>query len=584
MNFDSFRDIVVYICLSQGGIALGGLIKQTVNGKSYYYAIETKRVNGQPRVVSKKYLGKLDDIVRKVTEPPQPSSVKSREFGLTAALLSIADKLGFVNLVDEVVIKRHQGATVGQYMQVAAFNRCSSPTSKSKIGEWYDWTILPRVQRIDPKQLTSQRFWDNMDLITEEEIIELQVSLAKKVVELYRVDVRVLLFDATNFFTYIDTNNTCTLPQRGHNKQKRNDLRQIGLALMVSRDSGVPLFFDVYQGNESDPVEFDRFIRELTKRFNDIFTACNDLTIVCDKGNNSKKNLEMVDKSPFHFVASLSPSHLKQILEIPLDRYLDCQSERLQGEKYYITKANVFSTERTVVCVYNPDLLQGQLQGIYTNLAKTQKLLDLLKEKLTAWKSAGRKGKRPTADSVEKQVKRILARQHMGTLIRYTAQDTDNKWVDLQFSVDEQVFDSLKNIHLGKTILFTDRDDWPAEEIILAYRDQYKIEHSFQQMKDPSWVSWDPLLHWTDQKIRVHAFYCFAALLMAALLRKELRNKNISSSLSRVFEKLSKIQEVTIEYPSPMRSSKPVQVVMLTEMDREQKELFNALGLGKYVV
>lgn len=85
------------------------------------------------------------------------------------------------------------------------------------------------------------------------------MALAKKVVELYQVDLRVLLYDATNFFTYINTNNSCTLPQRGHNKQKRNDLRQIGLALMVSREDGIPLFFDVYQGNESDPVEFDRF-------------------------------------------------------------------------------------------------------------------------------------------------------------------------------------------------------------------------------------------------------------------------------------------------------------------------------------
>jgi len=236
-----------------------------------------------------------------------------------------------------------------------------------------------------------------------------------------------------NFFTYIDTKDTCALSQRGHNKQKRSDLRQIRLALMVSRDGGVPLFFDVYQGNESDPVKFDRFIRELIKRFNDIFTAGNDLIIVCDKGNNSKKNLELVDKSPFHFVASLSLSHLKEILEVPLDRYLDCASERLQGEKYYITKANVFSTQRTVVSIYNPDLLQGQLQGIYNNLAKTQKLLILLKEKLSAWKNAGRKGKRPTVASVEKQIKRILARQHMNALIRYTVQGVNDKWVDLQF-------------------------------------------------------------------------------------------------------------------------------------------------------
>lgn len=77
---------------------MGSLIKQSTNGKSYYYAIETKRVNGKTRVVSKKYLGKLDDIV---TEPLQANSVKSRESGLTAALLSIADKHGFVSLVGE---------------------------------------------------------------------------------------------------------------------------------------------------------------------------------------------------------------------------------------------------------------------------------------------------------------------------------------------------------------------------------------------------------------------------------------------------------------------------------------------------
>lgn len=122
------------------------LVKQTVKGKSYYYAVENKRVNGQPRVVSKKYLGKLDDIVKKVTETPQPSSVRAREFGMTAALLSITDRLGFVRLVDDVVVKRHQGATVGQYMLIAACNRCSAPTSKSKIGEWYEETILPSFE------------------------------------------------------------------------------------------------------------------------------------------------------------------------------------------------------------------------------------------------------------------------------------------------------------------------------------------------------------------------------------------------------------------------------------------------------
>lgn len=560
------------------------LVKQTVKGKSYYYAVETGRVNGEPRVVSKKYLGRLDDIVKKVTEPPRPSSVRAREFGLSAALLKITDRIGFVDLVDDTVIKRQQGASVGQYMLIAALNRCSAPTSKSRIGEWYEETILPRIQKIDPAQLTSQRFWDNMDLITEEEIVDLQIALAKKVVELYKIDLRVLLYDATNFFTYIDTNSACALPQRGHNKQKRNDLRQIGLAMMVSRDGGAPLFYDVYQGNVSDPVEFDRFIRELIKRFNDIFTACDDLTIVCDKGNNSKDNLELVGATPLHFVASLAPSHLKQVLEIPLAEYQTCKDKRLEGEKYHITRADVYGTERTVVLVYNPALFEGQLQGIMNNLNKTLKVLGLLKEKLAAWKGVKRRGKKPTAASVEKQVTRILCREYMKTLISYTAQEVENQWVDLQYGVDEQAFDELKATSLGKTILFSDREDWEAEQYILTYRDQYGIEHDFRQMKDPSWVSWDPLLHWTDQKIRVHAFYCFTALLISSLLKRELKNRKISISLPRAFEKLSKIQEVTITYPSSKRATEPARVAMLSEMDQEQKMLYDALDLGDYAV
>lgn len=559
---------------------MAGLVKQTVGKKAYYYAIQTKRVNGKPRIVSKTYLGRLEDIVKKVTETPQPSGVKLREFGLSAALLKITDRLGLVELIDNVVTKRRQGPSVGQYMLIAALNRCSAPTSKSRIGEWYEETILQRILKIDVQQLTSQRFWDNMDLIAEDDIVELQVALAKKVVELYKIDLRVLLYDATNFFTYIDTNNTCQLPQRGHNKQKRNDLRQISLAMMVSRDGGTPLFFDVYQGNVSDPVEFDHFIRELVKRFNDIFTACDDLTIVCDKGNNSKDNLKLVGSTPFHFVASLSPSHLKQVLDIPLDKYRECKNKRLEGERCYITRAVVFGIERTVVLVYNPSLFKGQLQGIMNNLNKTLKALGLLKEKLAAWKDVKRRGKKPTAASVEKQVKKIVCREYMKTLISFTAQEIEGKWVDLQFGVDEQAFTDLKTTSLGKTILFSDRDDWDAEDYILTYRDQYGIEHDFRQMKDPSWVSWDPLLHWTDQKIRVHSFYCFTALLISSLLKRELKNRSISMSLPRAFEKLSKIQEVTITYPPSKRSTEPAQVVMLSEMDREQEMLYNALDLG----
>lgn len=561
---------------------MASITKKTIKGNSYYYVVETKRVDGKPRIVSQIYLGKIDDIVRKVTEPPKPHSVKTREFGITAALMGIVEKLGLIKLIDDIVVKREQGASVGQYMLVAAINRCSDPTSKSKIGEWYEETILPRILGIEPKYLNSQRFWDNMSLITDENLNEIKAQLAKHVISAYGIDLSVLLYDATNFFTFIDTNNSCTLPQRGHNKQKRNDLRQINFSLMVSKDGAVPLLYDVYQGNENDSVQFDKFVRNLIGNFKNVFANCEDITIVCDKGNNSKENLDLVLNSSFHLVSSLAPTHCKDLLDIPLSEFKYCKHHRLVDERYYHTTHNVLNKDdMTVVIVYNPELYYGQLQGIYNNIRKAEKELNDVKENLQKWlRGETKKGKHPTTKGVESKLKKSLSRQYIKDLFKYDVVEIDG-WVDLEYCFDQKAFQNLKDTLLGKTILYTDRKDWNPEDIILAYRDQYAIEHAFRQMKDPSWVSWDPNCHWTDQKIKVHAFYCYLALLLSTLLRRELANLGLNYSIASALERLSKIQEVSIAYAANRRQLMP-EVVVLADMDPKQETLYKALNLEKY--
>ena len=59
-------------------------------------------------------------------------------------------------------------------------------------------------------------------------------------------------------------------------------------------------------------------------------------------------------------------------------------------------------------------------------------------------------------------------------------------------------------------------------------------------MKNPHLVSWRPLPHWTDQKIRVHAFYCVLALLLSSLLRRTLAQKGIDLSIVKTLTTLSR--------------------------------------------
>lgn len=61
-----------------------------------------------------------------------------------AALYSIAERLCLADTIDKHVSKRNQGASVGNYMLIAAINRCIAPKSKRQIADWFASTSLRR--------------------------------------------------------------------------------------------------------------------------------------------------------------------------------------------------------------------------------------------------------------------------------------------------------------------------------------------------------------------------------------------------------------------------------------------------------
>jgi len=101
-----------------------------------------------------------------------------------------------------------------------------------------------------------------------------------------------LIYDATNFFTYIDTESDSTLPQRVHSKEKRGDLKIVGLSMMVSPDFNVPLFHDLYAGNQPDAKQFLAVVERLQQRFEHISDQKMEATVVFDKGNNSAEHIQ----------------------------------------------------------------------------------------------------------------------------------------------------------------------------------------------------------------------------------------------------------------------------------------------------
>jgi len=87
-------------------------------------------------------------------------------------------------------------------------------------------------------------------------------------------------------------------------------------------------------------------------------------------------------------------------------------------------------------------------------------------------------------------------------------------------------------------------------EVVAGYRSQSDAEAGFRQLKDPKVVSFSPMWHWTDAKIRVHVSYCVTALAIAHLMRRQARQAGLSMSVRELLGELGGIQETVMLYPS----------------------------------
>ena len=563
------------------------MTRKRIKGISYYYAEESERVNGKPRRKWQKYLGSLPKIIEAVEgTSPKPTYAEIFQLGGPSAYLNIAEEINMIPIIDSVLHKRNQGLSIGFYLTLAAINRGIEAVSKRSMWNWFHDTILFRVfPEANKTALSSQRFWDNMSFIKEDRILLTWMKLINSILDRENIDLSCASYDGTNFYSFIGSFNTrCSLAKRGKNKQGRGDLRQINYALFCTRKDHFPLYFDVFEGNRHDSKEFGVVIENFFRAFKDRKPKDNGLTIVFDKGNNSQENLnKFVGNSGFHFVGSVKPDDHKDLALISNnDKCLTPLSHpKLDQVKAFRTRKKIYGKNLTVVVSFNNNLYTSQIKSINNEINKCLGKLSVISTKLED-RIAGRitKGKKPTKDSIKKQIASTLSGQHMKTLIKTTVTEHNGIPV-LIYNLDTNAYADLSDTYLGKNIIITDNHTWSTEDIIVTYRSQYIIENVFKQMKDRKTGTWWPMFHWTDQKIKIHGFYCSLSLLLRALIMKRIQEASMPMSINRLHEKLSGIREVLNVFPK--RKNKQATQSVVSKMDEVQQRLFDLFKMEQYL-
>jgi len=161
------------------------ILKKRIKGRTYYYLAESQRINVNPRIVWQKYLGTADKIKEKLLESKKEfiEDISTFEIGSLAAIESIEKEIHFLNIVDEIVPKRNQGMSVGQYLYLIVLNRAIEPKSKASLGEWLKKTAISEYREIVFSLLNSANFWDHMEKVSQEQIEAISDKVSKRMIE-----------------------------------------------------------------------------------------------------------------------------------------------------------------------------------------------------------------------------------------------------------------------------------------------------------------------------------------------------------------------------------------------------------------
>ena len=534
------------------------------------------RVNGKVKVASQVYIGSPERVVELMKGGPDETAIrlKIEEFGALWASLQMDADLGIASIIDEVVPKdpRETGPSVGEYFLYAILNRMVAPCSKRALPEFYANTAIGVIRPVDVDELTSERYWAKWDRVSQEHIEEIQRRFFKRIWEVEKPNADCLLFDTTNYYTFMASENESELAKRGKNKAGRDNLRQVGLGLLVARDTRLPLYSVVYPGNRHDSKLFNSIMEDMFKVVLDLDKTKERLTVIIDKGMNSEDNFAWIDEHQrIHFITTYSPSYAEDLAAISLDQFEPVKTTRnsdLPEEDRmvaYRTKREFWGKERAVVITHYPPTARKQ---DYTFQSK----LESLRQELLVMRSKVRDRAPHWRDpeAIRDRYNRICEDLHISSAYYELSFEQSGDQLSLGFRKNVYAVEKKRQT-FGRTIIVTDNKDWTTTDIIQANLDRWEVEECFRESN--STMSVRPFYHWTDSKIRCHLLCCVIALTYLRRLELRMERQGIKRTARNILDDLSHLHSALI---LDKRSRQPRR--MIEQPSKTQEEDLKILG------
>ena len=499
-----------------------------INGIEYVYEItpyydpDTKKVRQKSRYIGKDQDGKI---------------VKVREKKLKD-IFSYGEFLPIEQIIKYYKLDKFLIGELGKIQSKVVFAICLGRLlrglSLQHISSWYEGTWLYYLTRELP--LSSASISRTLSAIGQG---RLQDKLVTHLIRQLKSK-RTIFYDITSVSSYSEL---IKLLEWGYNRDQY-DLPQINLSMILDKQEGIPLGYEIYPGSISDVKTLSNTVKKMSA------LGIKDFTLILDRGFFSLSNIDLLLQNYADFVIAVPERYSsveKLIRQMGKDIERPKHLKKFDDEVIFVKETDIPVGNHILkgYCYYNPTRAQQEKDSFYKRLFSIQQQIQEL--------------------NVHKYIK-IKAFELMGNLSGYFS---------LQVTTDKiiaQIKEKAVARRLNKRGLFliAYNGQYSWDECLSAYKEKELIERSFNILKNDLEFS-TPHTH-KDTTLKGLMFISLLALIIRMKIMRELKKANMSKDygFEKMMLQLEKIKAVVTDNGQVFYSE-------ITKKQRELLELFNAV-------
>jgi len=519
-----------------------------INGIEYWYE-DTPYYDREKKQIrhKSKYLGKNIDgeIVRVRQEKMVPAgkgvlSAPKAAFthGNLEVVQNIVQELSIIETLDKIFNEIERDTVLA-----LVYNRVLRPTAMCNVQTWFEGSSL---------------WLSNPDLsLSSQRISELLANIGRgNIPEQFMADFcskinpgAILLYDITSFSS---NSQLINLLEYGYNRDG-DGLPQINFSLVVDKDRGIPVRYEIYPGSIADITTLENTLQRLKA------AGLENFQLIMDRGFFSQTTLATLldEKIPFIMPATLQLKSIRQLMSNSLNKVTNAVNLHKFGKESIfampVTLVHQYDLEQTPrmlkvkgYCFYDPKREQDEREAFF------QQLHDAI-ERLKNYNPKNLKNPNIAAKGVLKGFTNYVTW----------------KFIDGKFEVKPKQNAVKQRLNkMGKFILLYQGDlDWIT--CLTLYRQRDAVEKCFMAMKD--FLGALPLNVHKEETMKGFLFVVFLGMVIRTKLHIKMKDNGLAKqfSVEKMLLELEKIKKYQLENGE----------IIVSEVTKKNRTILEAFNL-----